>query len=38
MGDIALSVENGVVRQSAVRELARGWKEDPEIQAFLQGL
>jgi len=38
MGDIALSVKNGSVRQSVVRELARGWKEDPEIQAFLQGL
>jgi hypothetical protein len=34
----AHSDENWRVRQSAVRELARGWKEDPEIQAFLNEL
>jgi hypothetical protein len=26
------------VRQSAIQALARGWKDDTEIQAFLQGL
>jgi hypothetical protein len=34
----AQSDEDEGVRQSAVRELARGWKEDSEIQSFLRSL
>jgi hypothetical protein len=30
--------EDEDVRQSAVSELARGWKEDPEVQTFLRAL
>jgi hypothetical protein len=26
------------MRKSAVRELARGWKDDPEVLAFLKSL
>jgi hypothetical protein len=33
----AQSDEDPDVRQSAVRELARGWKDDPEVQKLLQG-
>ena len=41
-GDLALlkaraqSDENSGVRQSAVQELARGWKEDPETLPMAQ--
>ena len=26
------------VREEAVRELARGWKDNPDVQAFLENL
>ncbi len=36
--EIAQSDEADLVRKMAIEKLAQGWKDDPEIQAFLQGL
>jgi hypothetical protein len=32
----ASSDEHSKVRQAAVKELAKGWKEDPEVSDFLR--